>query len=69
VRTVQVLLVMHSVFNVFRVITFPIQVKSMEGRFNLIQFEKEFIVTDVIKGFHSKLGQVYSGVEGYNSRN
>jgi hypothetical protein len=37
VYTVQVPLVMHSVFNVFRVIPSPMQVKGMEGRFTLIR--------------------------------
>jgi len=36
VYTVQVPLVWRSVFNVFRVIPFPTQVKGMEGRFTLI---------------------------------
>jgi len=53
VHTVQVPLVIHSVFSVFRVIPFPMQVKGMEGRFTLIHPENEFIVTDNIKGFYS----------------
>jgi hypothetical protein len=45
-------------------------VKGMEGRFTLIQPEKEFIVTDIIKGFYAKLEQkIYSCVKGYKSRN
>jgi hypothetical protein len=43
---------MHFVFIVFRVIPFAIQVKGMDGRFALLQAEKEFIVTDNIKGFY-----------------
>ena len=57
VYTVQVPLVMHSVFSMFRVIPFPMQVKGIEGRFTLTQPEKEFIVTDGIKGFYAKLAQ------------
>jgi hypothetical protein len=42
----------------------------MEGRFTLIQPEKEFIATDNIKGFYAKLEQnVYSSVKGQKSRN
>ena len=37
VYTVQILLVIHSLFKVFRVIPFPMQVEGMEGRFTLIQ--------------------------------
>ena len=48
---------MHSVFSVFRVTPFPMHGKSMEGRFILIQPEKEFIVTDNVKGFYAKLEQ------------
>ena len=55
--TVQVPLVMHSVFSVFRVISFPTHGKGMEGRFTLIQPEKECIVTDNVKGFYAKLEQ------------
>jgi len=55
VYTVQVSLVWRSVFNVFRVIPFPTQVKGMQRRFTLIQPEKEFIVNDNIKGFYAKL--------------
>ena len=55
VHTVQVPLVMYSVFNMFRVISFLMQVKGMEGKFTLIQPEKVFIVTGNIKGFYSKL--------------
>jgi hypothetical protein len=55
VYTVQVPLVMHSVFSMFRVILFPMQVKGIEGRFTLTQPGKEFIVTDGIKGFYAKL--------------
>ena len=55
VYTVQVPLVMHPMFIMFRVIPFPMQVKGMEGRFTLIQPEKGFIVTDNIKGFYEKL--------------
>jgi hypothetical protein len=55
VYTVQVPLVMHSVFNMFRVIPFPMQVKGVEGRFTLVQPEKEFIVHDNVKGFYVKL--------------
>ena len=50
VYTVQVPLVWHSVFNVFRIIPFPMQVRDMEGRFTLIQPEKKFIMNDNIKG-------------------
>jgi len=57
VYTVQVPLVWRSVFIVFRVIPFPTQVKGMEGRFTLIQPEKEFILNDHIKGFYAKLEQ------------
>lgn len=57
VYTVQVPLVMHSVFDVFRIIPFPIQVKGMEGKFTLIQPEKEFIVVDNTKGVYAKLEQ------------
>jgi hypothetical protein len=35
------------------------QVKGMEGRFTLVQREKEFIVTDNVKGFYAKLEQTY----------
>ena len=52
VYTVQISLVMHSVFTVFKVIPFPMHVKGMEGRFTLIQPEKEFIVHDNIKRFY-----------------
>ena len=45
VYTVQVQLVILSVFNVFRAIPFPMQVKGMEGRFTLIQPEKELCMT------------------------
>jgi hypothetical protein len=47
------------------------EVKGMEGRFTLIQPEKEFIVTDNIKGFYAKLEQrdIYSSVKGYKLRN
>jgi hypothetical protein len=55
VYSIQVPLVMHSVFNVFEIIPFPMQVKGMEGKFNLIQPKKEFIVHDNIKGFYAKL--------------
>jgi hypothetical protein len=55
--TVQVPLVTHSVFSVFRLIPFPMQVKGMEGRFTLAQPEKEYIVHDKVKGFYAKLGQ------------
>jgi hypothetical protein len=51
VYTLQVPLVMHSVFDVFRIIPFPIQVKGMEGKYTLIQPEKEFIVVDNTKRF------------------
>jgi hypothetical protein len=45
-------------------------VKGMEGRFTLIQPEKEFIVTDNIKGFYAKLEKkIYNGVKEYKSRN
>jgi hypothetical protein len=57
VYTVQVPLVMHSVFNMFRVIPFPMRVKAMERRFTLIQPEKEFILIDNDKGFYAKLEQ------------
>jgi hypothetical protein len=57
VYTVQVPLVMHSVFSMFRVIPFLMQVKGIEGRFTRTQPEKEFIVTDGIKGFYAKLAQ------------
>ena len=57
VYSIQVPLVMHSVFNVFKIIPFPMKVKSMEGKFTLIQPEKEFIVHDNIKGFYAKLEQ------------
>ena len=57
VYTVQVPLVWHSVFNVFRIIPFPMQVRDMEGRYTLIRHEKEFIVNDNIKGFYAKLEQ------------
>jgi len=57
VCTVEVPLVMHSVFSMFRVIPFPLQVKGTEGRFTLTQPEKEFIVTDGIKSFYAKLTQ------------
>ena len=50
-------MVMRSEFRVFRLIPFPTQVKGVEGRFTLIQLEKEFIVTDNIKGFYAKLEQ------------
>ena len=70
VYTVEVPMVTHSVFSVFRVIPFPMQVKGMEGRFTLIQPEKEFIVTDNIKGYYAKLEQkIYNGVKGCKSRN
>jgi len=55
VYTVQVPLVMHSVFSAFRVIQFPMQAKGVEVRFTLTQNEKEFIVTDNIKWFYAKL--------------
>ena len=58
--TVQVPLVWRSVFNVFRVIPLPAQVKGMEGKFTLIQPENEFIVNDNIKGFYAKLEQAYT---------
>jgi hypothetical protein len=57
VYTVQVPLVMHSVFTVFRVIPFPMQVKGVEGRFALTQPEKEFIVINGIKCFYARLAQ------------
>ena len=57
VHTGQDSLLMHSVFNMFRVISFPMEVKGMEGRFTLIYPENEFIVTDNIKGFYSKLDE------------
>ena len=57
VHTVQVPLVMHSVFNAFRLLSFPMQVKGMEGRFTLMQPVKDFIVTDNIEGFYAKLEQ------------
>jgi len=57
VYTVQVPLVMHSVFNVFKIIPFPMQEKGVEGKFTLIQPEKQFIVIDKIKGFYAKLEQ------------
>ena len=67
VYTVLVPLVMHSVF---RVMLFPMPVKGMEGRVTLVQPEKEFIVTDISKGFYAKLEQkIYSCVKGYTSRN
>ena len=58
VYTVQVPLVLHSVFNVFKILPFPMQVRDMEGRFTLIQPEKEFIMNDNIKGFYAKLEQI-----------
>jgi hypothetical protein len=57
--TVKVPLVMHSVFNVFKVTPFPMQVKGMGGIFTLIQPEKKFIVNDNIKRFYAKLEQTY----------
>ena len=57
VYTVQVPLVLHSVFTLFRLIPFPMQVRDIEGRFTLIQTEKEFIKNDNIKGFYAKLEQ------------
>jgi hypothetical protein len=57
VYTVEVPMVIHSVFSIFRVIPFPMPVKGIEGRFTLTQPEKEFIVTDGIKGFYAKLAQ------------
>jgi hypothetical protein len=57
VCTVQVSLVMPSVFKVFRVIPFPIKVKDMEGSYALILPEKEFIVVDNITGFFAELEQ------------
>jgi len=53
---------MHSVPNVFKTIPFPVEVKGVEGRFNLIQPEKQFIVTDKIKGFYAKLEDKYTAV-------
>jgi hypothetical protein len=46
---------MHSVFDVFRIIPFPIQVKGTDGRFTLIQPQKEFILTDSTKGVYARL--------------
>jgi hypothetical protein len=40
VYTVHVPLVMHSVFTVFRVIPFPMQMKGMEGRFTLYNLRR-----------------------------
>ena len=57
VYSIQVPLVVHPVFNVFRVIPFPTQVEGVEGRFTLIQPEKELIVHDNVKGFYAKLEQ------------
>jgi len=48
---------MHSVFSMFRLIPFLMQVKGIEGRLTLKQPEKEFIVTDGIKGIYTKLAQ------------
>jgi hypothetical protein len=50
---------MHYVFSLFRVIPCPMRVKGMEGRFAIIQPEKEFNVTDNIRGFYVKLEQTY----------
>jgi len=57
VYTVQVPLVMHSVFTLFKVIPFPMQMKGMDGRFTLIQPEKELTVHGNIKRFYAKLEQ------------
>jgi len=63
VYTVQVPLVMCSMFSVFKIIPFPVQENGMEGRFTLIQREKQFIVIDKIKGFYAKLEQTFTGVQ------
>jgi hypothetical protein len=57
VYTLQVPLVGHSVFNEFRIIPFPMEVKGMKGRLTLIQPEKQFNVTDNVKGYYAKLRQ------------
>jgi hypothetical protein len=57
VYSVRVPLVMHSVFDVFRIIPFPSQVKGTDGRFTLIQPQKEFILIDSTKGVYAKLEQ------------
>jgi hypothetical protein len=48
---------MHSALNVFKIIPFPMEVKGVVGRFNLIQPEKQLTVTDKIKGFYAQLEQ------------
>jgi hypothetical protein len=55
VYTVQVSLVMHSVFDVFQIIPFAIQATGTDSRFILIQPEKEFILVDNTKGIYSKV--------------
>jgi hypothetical protein len=55
VYTVQVPLVMLSVFDVFRIIPFPIQATGTDSRFILIEPEKEFILVDSTKGIYSKV--------------
>jgi hypothetical protein len=57
VYIVQVPLVMPSVFSVFKVIPFPMQVEGTKGNYTLIQPEKEFVVIDNIKGVFAKLEQ------------
>jgi hypothetical protein len=46
VYIVEVPLVMHSVFNVFEVIAFPVPRKGEEGAFTLIHPEKQFFIID-----------------------
>jgi hypothetical protein len=43
-------LVMPPVYNVFRIIPFPMPIEGTEGSYTLIQPEKEFIVIDNVKG-------------------
>jgi hypothetical protein len=45
------------------------QEKGVEGTFTLIQPEKQFIVTDKIKGFYAKLGQIYSSAKENKLKN
>jgi hypothetical protein len=47
-------LVMPPVYNVFRMIPFPMPVEGTEGSYTLIQPEKEFIVIDNVKGVFCK---------------
>jgi len=57
VYSVQIPLVMHSVFHVFKVIPYPVEKKGAEGIFTLMQPEKPFVMIDNVKGLYANIEQ------------